>query len=277
MARPALARSGCTSLCYALKIKTLCPHPLHCGGQRTDVHATSVVKLPRTRSTHPLPHHCIPDKRLHLRHCYSHDATCGRTIPSAKESQRWDQATEESKQAWDTCWSWTALALAMWREAMPCASTHLQHLLFKEVLVLVVVCTLFFCSQWFAREETGGRHNCPFITVASLTCHPPDDFRHHRPLLFIIPCTYCVYYEFLSPILSPKCPHACRRLASVTWCCALRRKQNNAAVSFESVKRQLALSRRQLVGLRGQQPCKQHTQYEILGIDTNASSAIPLF
>lgn len=146
MARPTLARSQCTSLCYALEIKTLCPHlPALWGGggqQRTDVHATSVVKLPCTRSTHPLPHHCIPDKRLHLRHCYSHDATCDRPVPFAKESQRWDQATEESKQVWDTCWSWTALALAMRREAMPCASTHLQHLLFREVLVLVVVSTL---------------------------------------------------------------------------------------------------------------------------------------
>lgn len=32
--------------------------------------------------------------------------------------------------------------------------------------------------------------------------------------------------SFCFPSLSPKCPRACRRLASVTWCCALWRKEN---------------------------------------------------
>lgn len=42
--------------------------------------------------------------------------------------------------------------------------------------------------------------------VTPLTCHPPDC--HHRPLLFIIPCTYCVYYEFLFPHLFHLSVHA---------------------------------------------------------------------
>lgn len=80
-----------------------------------------------------------------------------------------------------------------------------------------------------------------------------------------MPCTYCVYYEFMSPILSPKCPRACRHLASVTWCCALRRKQKPCHCFFCIGQKAAGPLKVAACWPRRHSNCKQHTQYKMLG------------
>uniref|UniRef100_A0A6G5AHS9 Uncharacterized protein n=1 Tax=Rhipicephalus microplus TaxID=6941 RepID=A0A6G5AHS9_RHIMP len=80
-----------------------------------------------------------------------------------------------------------------------------------------------------------------------------------------MPCTYCVYYEFMSPILSPKCPRACRHLASVTWCCALRRKQKPCHCFFCIGQKAAGPLKVTACWPRRHSNCKQHTQYKMLG------------
>lgn len=151
MASPALAGSWCTSPCSALKIKTLClPPPLRRGGQRRDVHATSVVKPSRTRSTHT---HSLTTA------FQTSGCTCGTATPTMvcaaglyRDRLPWSHGSgtkprkKEGKPGTPLshpCWSWDCI-----REAMPCTSTHLQHLLFcflrKSWCLLLFV---LFCSQ----------------------------------------------------------------------------------------------------------------------------------
>lgn len=111
-----------------------------------------------------------------------------------------------------------------WQSTAMCASTRFgtrSPIFRKSWCLLFVLYSCFHVPFAVARVATGRPLSLQQLppTPCVVMCPP-------LPSLFIIPCTYCVYYTsllFYFIFRSHLSVRACRRLASVSWCCALRR------------------------------------------------------